>query len=111
MEIFFIGFAYTVGFMIFIGVIYYLMEKYLGISAVPKYGGRSPSEIQHINDRLLEHEQKNNPILVKFAISNVEKKHFALTPNNILSEIDNIKKDKNLMAMYEELKKHNGSKF
>lgn len=108
MEKIFLAIAYSVGFMIFIGVIFYLIEKYLGITAVPKYGGHSPSEIQHTNNRLLEHEQKNNPILVKFAISNVEKKHFALTPNNILSEIDNIKKDKNLMAAYEELKKHNG---
>jgi hypothetical protein len=105
MEKIFLGIAYSVGFMIFIGVIFYLIEKYLGITAVPKYGGRSTSEIQHINNKLLEHEQQNNPILVKFAISNIEKKHFALTPNNILREIDNIKKDKNLMEMYEELQK------
>jgi hypothetical protein len=105
MEKIFLGIVYSFGFMTFIGVIFYLIQKYLGITAVPKYGGRSPSELQHIDNKLLEHEQINNPILVKFAISNAQKKHFALTPSNILSEIDKIKKDKNLMEMYEELKK------
>ncbi|WP_396178898.1 hypothetical protein [Flavobacterium sp.] len=73
MEKIFLGIVYSVGFMIFIGVIFHLIEKYLGITAVPKYGGRSASEIQRTNDKLLEYEQKNNPILVKFAINNVEK--------------------------------------
>jgi len=106
MEKIFLGIFNAVVFMTFIVVIFYLIRKYIGITVVPKYGGRSPSEIQHTYNKLLEHEQKNNPILVKFAISNAEKKHFALTPSNILSEIDKIKKDKNLMEMYEELKKN-----
>jgi hypothetical protein len=111
MEKIFLAIAYSVGFMIFIGVIFYLIEKFLGITAVPKYGSRSPSDIQNDNRRLLEHEQKNNPILVKFAISNIEKKHYAVTTINILSEIDNIKKNQNLMAMYEELRRNDGKKI
>ena len=106
METIFLGIFNSVVFMAFIVLIFYLIRKYLGITGVSKYGSRSPSEMEHIYNKLFEHEQKNNPILVKFAISNVEKKHFALTPSNILSEIDKIKKDKNLMEMYEELRKN-----
>ena len=106
METIFLGIFNSVVFMAFIVLIFYLIRKYLGITVISKYGSRSPSEMEHIYNKLYEHEQKNNPILVKFAISNVEKKHFALTPSNILSEIDKIKKDKNLMEMYEELRKN-----
>ena len=111
METIFLGIFNSVVFMAFIVLIFYLIRKYLGITVVSKYGSRSPSEMEHIYNKLFEHEQKNNPILVKFAISNVEKKHFALTPSNILSEIDKIKKDKNLMEMYEELKKNERTRY
>lgn len=103
----FTAIMFCLGIMIFVAIIFYFIEKFLGITAIPKHQSNNITDIKKTDESLYNYELKNDPVLVNYALQNVKKKNYALTKRNILSEIYKIKDDENLLRLFEQYKKSN----